>query len=98
MKKEIEQKCLYAMQLAMRINPEYVDVDGESDGKPTVCVEFSGVTCGLNVYIYPDGFGFGKELESMTYRYGDYGDDEEVLDGIIKKLEELYEKWGVKDE
>lgn len=99
MKKEIEQKCLYAMQLAMRINPEYVGVDGESDGKPTVCVEFSGVTCGLNVYIYPDGFGLEKELETVRYSYdAEYGDDEEVLDGIIKKLEDIYEKWGVKDE
>ena len=97
MKKEIEQKCLYAMQLAMRINPEYADWS-EQDGRTAVGVEFSGVTCSLNVYIYPDGFDFGKELESMTYRYGDYGDGEEVLDNIIKKLEELYEKWGVKDE
>lgn len=97
MKKEIEQKCLYAMQLAMRINPEYVDWS-EQDGRPAVGVEFSGVTCSLNVYIYPDGFDFGKELESMTYRYGDNGDEEEVLDGIIAKLEEFYREWGVKDE
>lgn len=98
MKKEIEQKCLYAMQLAMRINPEYVDWS-EQDGRPSIGVEFSGVTCGLNVYIYPDGFGFEKELETVRYSYdAEYGDDEEVLDGIIKKLEDIYEKWGVKDE
>ena len=98
MKKEIEQKCLYAMQLAMRINPEYVDWS-EQDGRTAVGVEFSGVTCSLNVCIYPDGFGLEKELEIVRYSYdAEYRDDEEVLDGIIKKLEDIYEKWGVKDE
>ena len=86
MKKEIKEKVMKIMDLALEIN---------SREKNTVFVDFSGHTNGLQVQIYEKGWeywrenGEGRKKLNESYLYLDNDNCVEKLNNLIKKLKEM---------
>ena len=80
MKKEIKEKVMKIMNLALEIN---------SREKNTVFVDFSGHTNGLRVQIYKNGWKAYEKPDYNEVCYFELNNANEKLDETIKKLEEL---------
>ena len=80
MKKEIKEKVMKIMDLALEIN---------SREKNTVFVDFSGHTNGLQVQIYENGWKAYEKSDYNEVCYFELNNTNEKLDETIKKLEEL---------
>ena len=86
MKKEIKEKVMKIMDLALEIN---------SKEKNTIFVEFSGHTNEICVHTYERGWehwretGEGRKKLNESYLYLDKDDCVEKLNNLIKKLKEM---------
>ena len=86
MKKEIKEKVMEIMDLALEIN---------SREKNTIFVEFSGHTNEICVHNYESGWehwrktGEGRKKMNESYLYLDKDDCIEKLNNLIKKLKEM---------
>ncbi|AMD95615.1 hypothetical protein [Leptotrichia sp. oral taxon 847] len=86
MKKEIKEKVMKIMDLALEIN---------SREKNTIFVEFSGHTNEICVHTYERGWehwretGEGRKKLNESYLYLDKDDCVEKLDNLIEKLKEM---------
>ena len=86
MKKEIKEKVMKIMDLALEIN---------SREKNTIFVEFSGHTNEICAKVYEKGWeycgenGEGRKKLNESYLYLDKDDCVEKLNNLIKKLKEM---------
>lgn len=86
MKKEIKEKVMKIMDLALEIN---------SREKNTIFVEFSGHTNEICIHTYERGWehrretGEGRKKLSENYLYLDNNGCIEKLDNLIEKLKEM---------
>ena len=86
MKKEIKEKVMKIMDLALEIN---------SREKNTIFVQFFGHTNKICVYTYESGWEHwvkteeGRKKLSESYLYLDKDDCVEKLNNLIKKLKEM---------
>ena len=88
MKKEIKEKVMKIMDLALEIN---------SREKNTVFVDFSGHTNEICVHAYENGWehwvktGEGRKKLNESYLYLDSDDCVKKLDNLIEKLKKMKE-------
>lgn len=102
----VQQKFLYIMDLAMRLNSTPT-ARGETDDKPTVMIYLHGQIAGIEIDIHSGGWEIGQSadmscvcsLDGHTYDLGrdrDYHGDPHsylTIDQTIAYLETQVAKW-----
>ena len=87
--REIRQKILKIMDLALKISPPDVE---KVKGAPDVFVKYSPHCCVLEVEVYKGGWKYGCGCNDRSFISTSEEDANKELDEVIKYLQELREE------